>query len=83
MTSLKIYLEKYPSIELNSGLRIVNFSSPHSYKFHTGETLMQCNDDVASNTKLEENHKYIQNKKGWEDVSIQYDLSAQIYNDLT
>jgi hypothetical protein len=72
---------KYPCIKLNSGIKIANFSSPHRYKFHTGEELMACEDEVANDMKLNENHYYYQ-QKGWEDVEIRYELSDKIYDDL-
>ena len=76
-----LFMGKYPCIKLNSGIKIANFSSPHRYKFHTGEELMACEDEVANDMKLNENHYYYQ-QKGWEDVEIRYELSDKIYNDL-
>ena len=70
-----IFLNKYPSIKLDSGIRIVNYSSPHTYKFHTGEELPACSDEVAQDTKLETNHSKVYNDNGWLDVSINYALS--------
>ena len=32
-------LNKYPTVELNNGKRVVNYSSPRPYTFHTGEVL--------------------------------------------
>ena len=76
-----LFMGKYPCIKLNSGIKIANFSSPHRYKFHTGEELMACEDEVANDMKLNENHYYYQ-QKGWEDVEIRYELSDKIYDDL-
>ena len=76
-----LFMGKYPCIKLNSGIKIANFSSPHRYKFHTGEELMACEDEVANDMKLNENHYYYQ-QKGWEDVEIRYMLSDKIYDDL-
>ena len=76
-----LFMGKYPCIKLNSGIKIANFSSPHRYKFHTGEELMACEDEVANDMKLNENHYYYQ-QKGWEDVEIKYMLSDKIYDDL-
>ena len=76
------FLNKYPSIKLESGIRVVNYSSPHSYVFHTGEVLPACSDKVAQETKLEANHGKVYNDKGWLDVSISYCLSKMQHEEL-
>jgi len=53
--------EKYPLIKLNSGITVVNFGSPHSYTFDTGEILNACSDDVAKTMMLDKNHSGIAN----------------------
>ena len=34
-----IFLNKYPTVKLNNGKRVVNYSSPRPYTFNTGEVL--------------------------------------------
>ena len=70
-----IFLNKYPSIKLDSGIRIVNYSSPHTYRFHTGEELPACSDEVAQDTKLDEHHRKDKHHKGWYDIDINYSLN--------
>ena len=53
--------EKYPLIKLKSGITVVNFGSPHSYTFDTGEVLNACSDDVAKTMMLDKNHSGIAN----------------------
>ena len=77
-----IFLNKYPSIKLDSGIRIVNYSSPHPYTFHTGEVLPACSDEVARDTKLLANHARKKNDKGWYDISINYALSEMQEDEL-
>ena len=78
-----IFLNKYPSIKLEEkGIRVVNYSSPHSYVFHTGEVLPACSDEVARQTKLVAYHDKIYNDKGWLDVIINYSLSSMQYKEL-
>ena len=77
-----IFLNKYPSIKLDSGIRIVNYSSPHTYKFHTGEELPACSNKVAQDTKLEAYHGKEKNDKGWYDITIRYDLSRMQQKEL-
>ena len=78
-----IFLNKYPRIKLEEkGIRVVNYSSPHPYTFHTGEVLPACSDEVAQETKLEANHGKVYNDKGWLDVSISYCLSKMQHEEL-
>ncbi len=77
-----IFLNKYPSIKLNSGIRIVNFSSPHKYVFHTGEVLDACTREVSKHSMLDENHLKTKNAGGWYDININYDLPGNLFNDL-
>ena len=77
------FLNKYPSIKLEEkGIRVVNYSSPHTYTFHTGEVLPACSDEVAQETKLEPYHNKTYNDKGWLDVRINYALSKLQYKEL-
>ena len=83
------FLNKYPSIKLNSGIRIVNYSSPHTYTFHTGEELPACSNEVAQETKLVAHHGRKESKdlwgdkRGWYDISINYSLSLMQEEELT
>ena len=77
-----IFLNKYPSIKLDSGIRIVNYSSPHTYKFHTGEELPACSNKVAQDTKLEAHHHSEFNEGGWKDIRINYSLSGMQEEEL-
>ena len=52
---------KYSLINLKSGISVVNFGSPHSYTFDTGEVLNACSDDVAKTMMLDKNHSGIAN----------------------
>jgi hypothetical protein len=76
------FLNKYPSVKLLSGVRVVNYSSPHPYRFHTGEELPACSDEVAQDTKLVADHGREKNDKGWYDISINYSLSEMQEEEL-
>ena len=52
---------KYPLIQLNNGTHVVNFGSPHTYTFDTGEVLDACSDEVSRETMLDANHTGIAN----------------------
>ena len=84
-----IFLDKYPSVKLLSDVRVVNYSSPHSYRFHTGEVLPACSNEVAQDTKLEAHHgkkaslDLYGEDRGWDDISINYSLSLMQEEELT
>ena len=84
-----IFLDKYPSVKLLSDVRVVNYSSPHSYRFHTGEVLPACSNEVAQDTKLEAHHgkkaslDLYGKDRGWDDISINYSLSLMQEEELT
>ena len=61
----------FPAITLNSGLTVVNYSSPHPYTFDTGEVLPACDEDLVRKHSLLEQHKESENINGWVDVRIQ------------
>ena len=70
---------EFPIIKLNSGLNVMNFSSPHSYVFTTGEVLPACGPDVAQRYNLDEDHK-IHDRGIYSDVLIKYNFNVQIFD---
>ena len=48
----EMLLDQFPMITLNNGVTVCNFSSNHSYKFDTGETLPACLKVTADRHKL-------------------------------
>jgi hypothetical protein len=83
----KILLDEFPAITLDNNIRICNFSSFHSYTFDTGEVLPSCTKAVADKYKLKDTHKHERNyalngnsnkKVWWMDMSIKYQLTAEI-----
>lgn len=50
-----------PVITLSNGVRVANFSSPHSFKFVDGSELPACSDERAQETKLEAVEKKVAN----------------------
>ena len=60
----------FPAIVLNNGTRVVNYSSPHSYRFDTGEILPACDQTLVKIHSLIENHIEEENANGWIDVKI-------------
>ena len=72
---------EFPFIKLNNGLTVMNFSSPHSYTFHTGEVLPACSDEVAQKYKLNSDHT-LHDRGVYSDVLIKYNISNDMFNIL-
>ena len=72
---------EFPFIKLNSGVTVMNFSSPHEYVFNTGEVLPACSDEVAQKYKLDSNHT-LHDRGIYSDVLIKYDISDDMYRAL-
>ena len=63
----------FPAITLSNGLTVVNYSSPHPYKFETGEVLPACDEYLVKYHSLAENHMESPVKRGdvsWTDIKI-------------
>ena len=68
---------EFPFIKLNSGVTVMNFSSPHEYVFNTGEVLPACSDDVAQKYKLDSDHT-LHDRGVYSDVLIKYNISNEM-----
>ena len=68
---------EFPIIKLFNGLNVMNFSSPHSYVFHTREVLPACSDEVAQKYKLDSNHT-LHDRGVYSDVLIKYNISNEM-----
>tara|TARA_R100000789_G_scaffold86674_2_gene82877 strand:- start:2138 stop:2671 length:534 start_codon:yes stop_codon:yes gene_type:complete len=58
LKTTKTHIGEFPIIRLKNSIRIVNFSSLHSYTFDTGEVLPGCDSEVTYKYKLECSHEY-------------------------
>ena len=68
---------EFPIIKLFNGLNVMNFSSPHSYVFHTREVLPACSDEVAQKYKLDSDHT-LHDRGKYSDVLIKYNISNEM-----
>ena len=68
---------EFPIIKLFNGLNVMNFSSPHSYVFHTREVLPACSDEVAQKYKLDSDHT-LHDRGVYSDVLIKYNISSEM-----
>ena len=68
----------FPAIKLKNGLTVVNYSSPHTYTFSTGEVIPACDLDLVKKHSLTENHEEVPKVDGakeWIDVKIRDELN--------
>ena len=68
----------FPAITLKNGLTVVNYSSPHTYTFSTGEVLAACDLDLVKKHSLTEKHEEfskVVGDKEWVDVRIVDELN--------
>ena len=72
---------EFPIIKLFNGLNVMNFSSPHSYVFHTREVLPACCEEVAQKYKLDRDHT-LHDRGVYSDVLIKYNISDDMFNIL-
>ena len=70
-----------PVITLDNGIRIANWSSPHEFKFTTGEILPACAPERAKAMSLDIDETVVSNEK-WKDIEISTNVPETVYNDL-
>ena len=67
-------MDKMPLITLSNGLKVVNFSSPHEFKFVDGSVLPACSQERSNTLKLESTYlNYTIVIKGVEVESLCFD----------
>lgn len=69
--------DKMPIVTLKSGLRVGNFSSPHEFKFVTGEVLAACSSERAKALMLDTTEVEEKNY-GWTDIQLKFFLSDNV-----
>jgi len=70
-----------PVITLSSGLRVANFSSPHPFRFTTGETLPGCDADRCRSLSLKKVESETEGPK-WTDISVSFELTDVVVHEL-
>jgi hypothetical protein len=66
-----------PTTTFASGLRVANFSSPHSFRFTDGSELAACSVERANLSKLDAVEVEIPND-GWIDIRLDFRLNPGI-----
>ena len=71
-----------PIVVLKSGLRVANFSSPHEFRFDTGEVLPACSPERAKSLMLDNKETVSDNPFGWSDVKLEFLMSEEVEREL-
>lgn len=69
----------HPIIRLANGLCVANFSSPHPFKFVTGEELPACDAETSRRLLLEAVEETSSSPCGrWSDIDLTFRMSAAV-----
>ena len=71
----------WPVITLNNGITIANWSSPHEFKFTTGEVLRACAPERVNAMSIDIDETVVSNKK-WDDIKIKTSIPDVVQDDL-
>lgn len=68
-----------PIVTLKNGLRIGNFSSPHTFTFNTGEVLAGCSSERANALMLETEEVEVPSECGrWTDIQLKFKMNPAV-----
>ena len=70
-----------PVITLDNGITIANWSSPHKFKFTTGEVLPACTPERVNAMSIDIDETVVSNKK-WDDIKIKTSIPDVVRDDL-
>ena len=70
-----------PVITLDNGITIANWSSPHEFKFTTGEVLPACTPERVNAMSIDIDETVVSNKK-WDDIKIKTSIPDVVRDDL-
>jgi len=70
-----------PVITLDNGIRIANWSSPHEFKFTTGEILPACAPERVKAMSLNIDETVV-NQEKWKDIEISTKVPKIVFDDL-
>lgn len=71
-------MEGIPRVRLNTGRVVANFSSPHPFKFETGEVLDPCSAERAKALMLESQEIEHPRPDGDVDIELSFTLSESV-----
>ncbi len=68
-----------PIVTMRNGLRVGNFSSPHTFTFNTGEVLAACSSERANALMLETEEVEVPSECGrWTDIQLKFKMSPAV-----
>jgi hypothetical protein len=70
-------MQDAPIITLSNGIRICNFSSPHSFTFDDGSILPACDSERSKHLMLHQTEEEIQIGQ-WTDIILSFQMSAAV-----
>lgn len=71
-----------PRIELENGIRVANFSSPHAFNFVSGETLPACSPERCRRLSAVSQEVETHNARGWTDIELSFELGPDVRAEL-
>ena len=72
-----------PIVTLKNGIRVGNFSSPHTFTFNTGEVLAACSSERANALMLETEEVEVPSECGrWTDIQLSFKMSETVLEAL-
>jgi hypothetical protein len=73
----------HPIVTLSNKITVVNFSSPHSFKFIDGSELPPCDEQTVKMLALEPIETEIKRYEvKWVDIEIQYRMTPEVKGEL-
>lgn len=75
-------LSPAPSAVTSKGLTIINFSSPHEFKFDDGTVLPACTPERSKALVLDQHETVISTKTSHTDVHLKFQMNETVYQEL-
>jgi hypothetical protein len=71
-------VEHVPVVTLTNGIRVANFSSPHTFTFTDGSVLPACAKERALHLMLQSHEREIPGVKGSVDLELTFEMSLAV-----
>lgn len=71
-----------PRATLTNGVRVVNFSSPHSFEFEDGTTLRACGPERVLDLPLRRDETIISNHGPWSTIRVGFLPTETVWDEL-
>lgn len=71
-----------PVVTLSNGVRVANFSSPHSFRFTDGSLLPACEPERVARLSMDASEFELPGLCGTTDIDISFEISAAVASQL-